>query len=734
MTRRETLLLAAFALWGVVIGFAFAPMWQRPSPAGQLPGFAAQQNVDARALLWFIAALAAFTFVLPFVLRPMARRLAGGERWASNAAIAAVLATAWFVSIAREPLWAIVPCALVIAVSALLRNRPLAFTRRDWILLPVFGTTFLALIDVAQSVAIHKLVLVAAAIVFAIRLAVSHIPSPLPPAYSFVLVPLGLTLQTGFFARDQRYFGWHALALVLITPFVMRFVLRRPPRRLLAFVIYPLAVYSYMNATSVETAEGKPRVNFFEDGYSLPVASEYLRGERPYRDVLPVHGLVEDGLFDFATFRTRGTTAGDALRTRTIAGTLNSVAMYALGAAMVGSAEAGLVTYFFWQLTAATDAIRLTPALFALALIAAAVRRRRLPSPRPRGEGQGEGLLLAAGTLTVVCGLTSLDFAAFTFLVLIVAALRMRAIKTAAIGLAIGVVPLVIALSAFGILGDFVRATFVEIPAMGAAYALPSLPRFQAKFPEIIGAIFTDPASYAIVMWCVVAIATAVLLARPRRRRLEPFVIVGLWIVAAAISFAERHHLYFEAVLPAMMIGAAWIAVRRRFVFSPAIVAAVLMVSMITTHIAVVGWMRRSRGPTEEGWVEVRDLPRAGGAYFRAKDAAQLASARRYVDLTLQPGDTYVDFTNRALLFHLLRRDNPIRYIEVANYESEEHQRAVIAALERNPRVRAALVPPGGESVDGVPNSLRAPLVWQYLQANFHPDFEEGEVVFWRKR
>ena len=724
MTRRETLLLAAFALWGVVIGIAFGPVWQRPAPAGQLPGFATQQNVDARALLWFIAALAAFTLVLPFALRPVARRLASGERWASNAAIAAVLATAWFVSIAREPLWAIVPCALAIAVSTLLRNQPLAFTRRDWILLPAFVTTFLALIDIAHTIAIHKLVLITAALVFALRIAVTLIPSPLPPAWAFTLAPLGLTLQTGFFARDQRYFGWHALALAAITPFVLRAVLRRPPRRALALVIYPLAVYSYMNATSVETAEGKPRVHFFEDGYSLPVASEYLRGERPYRDILPVHGLVEDGLFDSLAFRTRGTAAGDALRMRTTAGTLNAVATYALGAAMLGSAEGGLVTYFFWQLTGATDAIRLTPALFALALIAAAVRTRN------------RRYLLFAAIACVVCGLTSLDFAAFTFLVLAVAAIRMRAdaIRAAAIGLAIGVVPLVVISAACGILGDFIRATFFEIPAMGAAYALPSFPNFQAKFPEILGAVFTDPSAYAIVMWCIVAIATAVLLARPRRRRLEPFVVAGLWIVAAAVSFAERHHLYFEAVLPAMVIGGAWIAVRRRFVYAPAIVAAVLMVSMLTTHIAVVGWMRRSRGPTEEGWVEVRDIPRARGAFFRAKDAAQLASARRYADLTLQPGDTYFDFTNRALLFHLLRRDNPIRYLEVANYESDDRQRAVIAALEQNPRVRAALVPPGGESVDGVPGPTRAPLVWQYLQQNFHPDFEEGEVVFWRRR
>ncbi|HET7435330.1 MAG TPA: hypothetical protein VFN10_11545, partial [Thermoanaerobaculia bacterium] len=90
--------------------------------------------------------------------------------------------------------------------------------------------------------------------------------------------------------------------------------------------------------------------------------------------------------------------------------------------------------------------------------------------------------------------------------------------------------------------------------------------------------------------------------------------------------------------------------------------------------------------------------------------------------------------TNRAILFYFLRRDNPVRYVETANYETEERQRQVIAAIAGNPKVKAVLVPlPGGTAVDNVPNDVRAPLVWKYLQENFHPDFAEGDVVFWRR-
>ena len=88
-----------------------------------------------------------------------------------------------------------------------------------------------------------------------------------------------------------------------------------------------------------------------------------------------------------------------------------------------------------------------------------------------------------------------------------------------------------------------------------------------------------------------------------------------------------------------------------------------------------------------------------------------------------------------GLLYFLFDRDCPIRQIEVAFYETEDRQREVIARIEGNPNVRAALVPPSAEAldVDGVPNAVRAPLVWQYLQQHFTPDFQEGDVIFWRR-
>lgn len=721
-----TRLSAAFAAWGLAIGISLAPLVTASAPPDQLPGYATAIGLDAHAPFRLYGAIIALTLLLPLLLRPIARRLVGG--WAANATVAACIVALWFVVLERSLFWVAVPPAIAIAAFTLLRNVDFRFTRRDWILLPVFLTTFLAIIDVARDIQVQRATIVAAAIVLALRLGVALIPSSLPPALAFLIAPFGLVLQTGFFARDQRYFGWHALLLAIITPFVLRLTLRNERRalRVLAFAIYPIVAFAYTNAMSMPVAEGKYRISIFEASHSLPIAAEYLRGERPYRDVLPVHGFGEDGGIDYLAFQLGGVTAGSPLRLRFLLGLASAVAIYFLGFAMTGSAEAGLAVWFFATLIGWNGSLRALPALIALALIACAIRRRNTR------------FFIAAGFAVVLCGINSLDYGLYTFIALVVAVLRGGAVKRTLIGIAAAAIPLFALFAIFGILDDFLRGTFREIVSLGPAYTqnLFTPPRAFADggtFPEVLGALFRSEA-FPYLIWCGIAIATAVLLARPRRRAYEPFVIVGLWVTIAAISYAERHHLYFMPAVAPLLAGGTYLAIRRRSALAPALVAALLILSMPTVHIGIVGWVRRLRAPAEEGWTEVREIPRARGVIMPAADAGELRSAKKYADLALQRGETFVDFTNRAVYYFFLNRDLPLRQVEVAYYESEPAQRAVIAAIEANPNIRAALMPPGGVAVDGIANELRAPLVYEYLQQHFTPDFEEGRVVFWRRR
>jgi hypothetical protein len=735
--RREWLLSIAFAVWGLAIAIAMVAVWDRPATPDQLPGFARTHGFDAHGPFRWIAGLMLLPVFVPLLLRPLARRLACGNSWACNTVLIAPLITLWLATVHRNVFWATVPCAIAIVVCVSLRNRDLGFTRRDVVLIAAFLPTLLAIIDIDPGLPADGAIYIAALLIFGIRIAITFIPSPLPPALAFVAAPLALALQTGFFARDQRYLGWHALAIAVLTPFVLRLVLRNGRRaaQVLVLVVYPLALYCYANALSLGTAEGKPRVDFFEDGHALLPASEYLRGERPYRDTLPAHGLIEDGLFDFAAMQIGDVNLGTRGKARSVVGSLVAVALYAVAFAATGSAEGAFLAVLLALMTGVfRGSIRYLPALITLACIAAAVRRRK------------PWLFAWAGFGTVLCGLTSLDFAAYAFIALTVAVLRGRdrrvAATRAAIGIAAGAIPLAIILAAFGIFGDFLRGTFVETLGASSAYTLNFFtpPAAMAKvnaFPDVLAALL-DRDVFPYLFWCLAAIFVGITITRRASRRLEPILIVAVFVVATAISYGERHHLYF-GMLAAVLVVAFIVRLlrRRQTAFAALTILATIVLAAPTTHMGVIGWMRRGRGPMETGITEITNLPRARGAYFTERDAAVIASANKYVALSLQPDETFFDFTNSGLLYFLLRRDCPIREYEVAFYETEQQQREVIRRLEANPKIRAALIPatPQGRfTVDGVANAERAPLVWAYLQANFEPDFEEGEVVFWRRR
>ncbi|MFP5246571.1 MAG: hypothetical protein ACLGH0_07740, partial [Thermoanaerobaculia bacterium] len=249
-------------------------------------------------------------------------------------------------------------------------------------------------------------------------------------------------------------------------------------------------------------------------------------------------------------------------------------------------------------------------------------------------------------------------------------------------------------------------------------------------------AALLDRDAFEYLFWCAIAIFVGVTVTRRVSRRLEPIVLIAVWMVATALSYAERHHLYFGIVAPIVIVFVVLRLLRRNRELAVAVIVASMVLAGPTTHLGVLGWMRNARGPIEKEWIEVASPPRARGALFHEADARVIASVEKYLALSLRPDETFFDFTNSSLLYFLFRRDCPIREYEVAFFETEELQREVIRRIETNPKVRAVLVPAtplGRFTIDGVPNADRAPLVWQYLQTHFHPDFQEGEVVFWRR-
>jgi hypothetical protein len=294
----------------------------------------------------------------------------------------------------------------------------------------------------------------------------------------------------------------------------------------------------------------------------------------------------------------------------------------------------------------------------------------------------------------------------------------------------------------------FLRVTLLEVGKVGPAYVLTPFdapPLLDRRFPEVMSAIFdSQTLPYLVWIGCLLTIAVVFaqgIRARGRRRAaIDAILVIVFFIVILGIAYAERHHIYFQLLVAPLVVAVAYRLSQARStlprLIAPALALLLVMAAGFTSHFAIVGWLRRARGPVDAEWREV-GLPRARGALLRASDIATLDSITRYVNTHLGPNETFFDFTNRGLAYFLLDRELPVRQVEVAYYEPEDLQREVIARIERNPRIRAALVPaPKGDQsgVDLIGNDVRAPLVWRYLQEHFEPDFEEGPVVFWRRK
>ncbi len=749
--HRDLFLRAAAAIWGFAIAISLLPFWLGPPAPGQPPGYATMNGFDARAPMRFVLGLILIPLFWTFALRPLLTILARDDTraWARNAFQSAAVAALWFVIISRDLTWVLVVPALVLALCLAIRSVDADFTRYDLILLPVLATVYLALLDLLPR-PVEQVFVLAALSVFAVRILLSLIRNRagLPPPHCFAIAPFGLALQSSFNGYDIRHSPWAPLALALLSPFVLRMLVgnslatRARIRAALRYFVYPIAAYAYLSAISQFAAEGMVRADLFEDQQHMVPAAEMLRGEKPYRDIIPAHGFVQDALLDYVAFRTGPVTLGRALKFRGVLSGTIVMFHYALVVAATGSPEVGLASTFLAMLLGtAGGSFRLLPAIATLALIAYAIRRRNAR------------WMAAAGSGVVVCMLTSVDQGLYLLLTILIAALRfrddrVRALLFTAIG-GCGTAAAALALMALnGFALDFILVTLREIATLGPVYSLGAFDAplsLQRNIPEVLAAIF-DKSAYLYIFWPVMllivllTVASKTPMSSRRRAQREAFLIIGIFGVITALSYAERHHLLWLFVAAPLISIAIFRLFRSDNAMARPVAAALIVVSLMiaqpTAHLAISGQLRRTHGPLEPGFEELT-LPRGRGAWSKTTDAAIIGTVQRYAATRLQPGQTWFDFTNRGNLYFLLDRDCPIRQMEVAFYEPEDRQRDVIRRIAQNPRIRFALMP--GDpvdttGVDGVPSRDRAPLVYFYLREHFVLDREEGDVHIWRRK
>ncbi|MGZ7078049.1 MAG: hypothetical protein ACXVJT_01435, partial [Thermoanaerobaculia bacterium] len=518
------------------------------------------------------------------------------------------------------------------------------------------------------------------------------------PARSFALAPLAVVLQIGW--PRPRPAAIAAIAWIIVTPLLLR---RFDVRRAVPWVC---ALFAFAYPLALLGVASPPALDFFEDGHELVTAAEMARGERPYADIVPVHGFLSDGGIDWIAMKSGADSAGAILKTKRVVSALNLVAIYAVVLGATGSAELGLLATLLAValIPSATIWVRTIPSLFALAASAAAIRLR------------SSRWILAAGVLTSIAFLFGMEFAIYSGIVSLVVALRMRALRAVLIGVVAGAVPVLVLFLACGSVGALLHTTLYELLPAGRVYVPGPLQLPVDRVPWIV--------------WiCALVFAAATL--RRSIKRADAVWAIAFWGILAGVSYAQRRHLYADFVVAAFLMTMIWLVARRSRLTAVALAVLVLVVAHPLNHVFAVATPLRLAGGVQAGGNPIID-----GAIVSPPVRDGVAAAHAFAATRLRANETWFDFANSPALYFLLRRSCPTRHHQVPFYETEVGQREVIVALERDRTVRAALLAfPGGEpAIDGVPNRERAPLVWRYLETHFTPAFAQNGVVFWMRR
>ena len=508
----------------------------------------------------------------------------------------------------------------------------------------------------------------------------------------------------------------------------------RVARALTLAVLIPGSVAALAAAACMRT----PRVaDIFEDGHALLPASEYLRGELPYRDIVPGHGLVSDGLLAAAQLRVFGADYAGLKRGEKISGLFFWPAFYALGLGATGSpalALAGLLLTFLFA-----PQYQLPRVIASLWTVAIALYASRTRKP---------AAWLACGIALPLCVCVAVEFAVYAAggvaVALWVARGRRRDhLRRVVRGALVSGGAIALVFAAYGLLGAFVRTTFVFVPALLPVYALG----FEHVVPARVAAGLMAGLRDETVLFYAFVTASVVLLGAwlPRAPRVGPrarsVLPISAWAVLAMLSVLERRHTGYGAlVVPVgLLLMTRWLRGWRGWA-SPRSLAAgaalgffILQRHPVVLLLSVAGVVANPLPPT--GAVALSEPPRARGGLFLPGDAALVAATSEMMRRAgLRRDDTWLDFASMPGLYYLFDRDCPIRYYEVGFYETEDAQRDVIAAVERNPRVRVALMSAHAGVIDGLPNAVRAPRVAEFIRERFRPFFREGDVEFWLRK
>src|SRR5262249_40448250 len=244
-------------------------------------------------------------------------------------------------------------------------------------------------------------------------------------------------------------------------------------------------------------------------------------------------------------------------------------------------------------------------------------------------------LWLACGALIPFSLLVAVEFAVYAAGAALVAIwiareARVRALVAFAAGAAASARLTGLVLAVRGLLGAFVRTTFVFLPTLAPAYAMPlvrpALPG-SSTFPNLLAwASDRTMFLYAFVVLAVVLLGAFLPLGARVRDRARVALPVLAWIVLAMVSVVERRHVSYPMYLVplALVLLALWFKAERRWTSPRGLVAAAALAAVVVLWKPLAATRRLSatlvRSDTA-GHATFDEPRRARGGRFPEADA-----------------------------------------------------------------------------------------------------------------
>ncbi len=498
------------------------------------------------------------------------------------------------------------------------------------------------------------------------------------------------------------------------------------------------AVLALFRAGLFLSSRPASRLDLFEDGQILFGAAALAGGGRPYIDFYPVHGWGADGGWNAPFFRPlrHGLEAF-----RTVRAVMTALALAALGAS---------AWLFFedaaWAAVAMTASLAFCPFLserHMAPLLSLCLLLRAARSANGRGW-------VAAGAASAITLFATLDFGviavvggALAPLVLHVVARDpgRRAVEATlrfSGGVLLGSAPFALRLASRGALGEFLRVSFVEIPAtITQTWGLPAdsitAALKQGTLLEALRIFRPSETPGLCALLVILVLSAVVLVCRSQSGRIDAVdraatvcLLFAMLALRGVLGRADAGHRLLYGVLAGLPSG--WLLYRisqasgpRWRVVTGGLSAAAFCLVLRPDRVVICELTALSNAGEIRRTEERAADSLAGDAPTRLPrdQVREIATLRRVIDAAVPPEKTFFDFGNEPGLYFLLDRKAPVRYSCVPLYEARDKQREVIDALERERPPIAILSSDGIGVIDSVSNADRAPLVASYLDAHY---------------